>query len=125
MLGPEMIQGMIDKIKVIQLNMRAQDRQKSYTDWRWKSLEFKGDKVFLKVSPVKGVHKFNIKGKLNPWFVGPYDIIEKINPVTYRLALLPELQHVHDGFHISQFHKYVHDPTHATIYEPFVAKAGG
>ena len=74
--------------------------------------------MFLKVSPVKGVQRFNVKRKSSPRIVGPYDIIEKINLVAYRLALPPELQHVHDVFHISQLRKYIHDATHAIVYEP-------
>ena len=72
----------------------------------------------MKVSPTKGVRRFNVKGKLSPRFVGPYDIIQKINPTAYRVALPPELQHVHDVFHISQLRKYVHDPTHTIVHEP-------
>ena len=81
--------------------------------------------MFLKVSPVKGVRRFNVKGKLSPRFVGPYDIIEKINPVAYRLALPPELQHVHDVFHISQLRKYVYDPAHVIVHEPLNVDADG
>jgi len=81
--------------------------------------------VFLKESPVKGVRRFNVKGKLSPRFVGPYDIIEKINPAAYRLSLPPELQHVHDVFHISQLCKYVYDPTHVIVHEPLNVEANG
>ena len=111
-VGPEMVQEIVDKVKVIQQNMKAaQDRQKMHADRRWKPLEFeKGDKVFLKVSPVKGLRRFNVKGKLSPCFVGPYEIIEKINPAAYCVALPPELQYVHYVFHISQLRKYVYDP---------------
>jgi len=126
-LGPDMIQELVEKIKIVQRNIKAaQDRQKSYADRRRKPLEFEqGDKVFLKVSPVKGVRRFNVKGKLSPRFVGPYDIIEKINPVAYRLALPPELQHVHDVFHISQLRKYVYDPAHVIVHEPLNVDADG
>ena len=111
-----MLQDMIEKIKIVQQNMKdAQDRQKSYADQRRKPLE--REKVFLKVSPIKGVRCFNVKGKLSPRFVGPYDIIQKINPTAYRLALPPKLQHVHDVFHISQLQKYVHDPTHTIVHK--------
>jgi len=97
---PEMLQDMIEKIKIVQQNMKvAQDRQKSYADQRCKPLELEeGDKVCLKVSPIKGVRRFIVRGKLSPHFVGPYDIIQKINPTAYRLALPPELQHVHNVF---------------------------
>ena len=89
---PEMIQKMVEKIKVIQQNMIvAQDRIKSYVDQRQKPSEFElGDEVFLKVLPIKGIWRFNVKRKLSPQFVRTYEIIEKINLVSHCLALLLE-----------------------------------
>ncbi|GKF20925.1 putative reverse transcriptase domain-containing protein [Tanacetum coccineum] len=70
----------------------ARDRQKSYADKRRKPLEFSvGDYVLLKVSPWKGVVRFGEKEKLAPRFVGPFEIIEKVGPVAYRLDLPKEL----------------------------------
>jgi len=81
-------------------------------------LEFEeGDKVFLKVFPVKGLRRFIVKGKLSLCFVGPYDIIEKINFVAYHLALPLELQNVQDVYHILQLRKYIHGPAQAILYE--------
>ena len=74
--------------------------------------------MFLKVSPVKEVRRFNTRGKLSPRYIGPYEIIEKPNPVAYRLDLPTELEHVHNVFHISQIRKYVIDPNHAFVVEP-------
>ena len=89
----------------------AQSRQKSYADTRRRELEFQvGDHVFLKVSPMKGVRRFGIKGKLSPHFVGPFKILERIGVVAYRLALPPSLDKVHDVFHISMLRKCVSDP---------------
>ncbi|XP_050939305.1 uncharacterized protein LOC127148919 [Cucumis melo] len=94
-------------------------RQKSYADVRRKDLEFEvGDMVFLKVAPMKGVLRFAKKGKLSPRFVGPFEILERIGPVAYRLALPPSLAAVHDVFHISMLRKYVADPTHVVDFEP-------
>jgi len=105
---------------VIQQSMKArQDSQKAYAEWRRKPLEFReGDKVFLKASPIKGLWRFKVKGKLSPCFIGPCDIIKKTNPVAHRLALPPELQHAHDVLHISQLRKYMPDPMHAIVYQP-------
>ncbi|KAK5836299.1 hypothetical protein PVK06_012080 [Gossypium arboreum] len=76
-------------------------------------MEFQvGDKVFLKVSPWKKVLRFGRKGKLSPRFIGPYEIIEKVGPVAYRLALPPELEKIHDVFHVSMLRRYRSDPSH-------------
>ncbi|GKC33929.1 putative reverse transcriptase domain-containing protein [Tanacetum coccineum] len=86
----------------------ARDRQKSYDDKRRKPLEFSvGDYVLLKVSPWKGVVRFEKKGKLAPRFVGPFEIIEKVGHVAYRLDLPEELNGVHDTFHVSNLKKYL------------------
>jgi len=77
-----------------------------------------GDKVFLKLSPIKGVRRFNIRGKLSPRYIGPYEIIEKLNPVAYKLNLPSELEHVHNVFHISQLRKYIPDSHHVILTEP-------
>ena len=74
--------------------------------------------MFLKVSPVKGVRRFNLRSKLSPRYIEPYEIIEKLNSVTYRLDLPTELEHVHNVFHISQLRKYIPDPSHTIITEP-------
>ncbi|KAL0544372.1 hypothetical protein IC582_019486 [Cucumis melo] len=97
----------------------AQSRQKSYADVRRKDLEFEvGDKVFLKVAPMRGVLRFERRGKLSPRFVGPFEILERIGPVAYRLVLPPSLSTVHDVFHVSMLRKYVPDPSHVVDYEP-------
>ena len=84
----------------------AQDRQKSHADVRTKPLEFQvGDKVMLKVSPWKGVIRFGKKGKLSPRYIGPFEILERIGRVAYRLNLPQELSSVHDVFHISNLKK--------------------
>nr|GEZ90674.1 hypothetical protein [Tanacetum cinerariifolium] len=86
--------------------------KKSYADKRRKPLEFGvGDYVLLKVSPWKGVVRFRKKGKLAPRFVGPFEIIEKVGPVAYRLDLPEELNGVHYTFHVSNFKKCLADPT--------------
>ncbi|XP_019150573.1 PREDICTED: uncharacterized protein LOC109147369 [Ipomoea nil] len=91
----------------------AQDRQKSYADRARRQVEFAvGDKVWLRVSPNRGVMRFGRKGKLSPRFIGLYEILERVGNLAYRLALPMELERVHNIFHVSQLKKYVHDPTH-------------
>ncbi|WVZ89850.1 hypothetical protein U9M48_036203 [Paspalum notatum var. saurae] len=78
------------------------EEQKSYLDKRRRPLVFeKGDHVYLR----KGVHRFGVKGKLAPRYVGPFKIIEQCGPVAYRLELPPHLATVHDVFHVSQLKK--------------------
>ncbi|TYK22834.1 pol protein [Cucumis melo var. makuwa] len=82
-------------------------------------LEFDvGDKVFLKVAPMKGVLRFERRGKPSPHFVGPFKILERIGPVAYRLALPPSLSTVHDVFHVCMLKKYVQNLSHVVDYEP-------
>ncbi|KAL0537623.1 hypothetical protein IC582_026606 [Cucumis melo] len=120
LMGPELVQSTNEVIQKIRSRMHtAQCRQKSYADVRRKDLEFEvGDKVFLKVAPMRGVVRFERRGKLSPRFVGPFEILERIGPVAYRLALPPSLSTVHDVFHVSMLRKYVPDPSHVVDYEP-------
>ena len=71
-----------------------------------------GDKVFLKVSPWRKVLRFGKKGKLSPRFIGPYEVLEIIEPMVYQLALPPELAKLHDAFHVSMLRKYRSDESH-------------
>ena len=75
------------------------------------------DKVFLKVSPWKKVMRFEKKGKLSPRFIRPYEVIEKVGPVVYKLALPPDLENIHNVFHVSMLRKYRSDPSHVVSSE--------
>ncbi|KAL0293656.1 UNVERIFIED_CONTAM: hypothetical protein Sradi_6925400 [Sesamum radiatum] len=72
-----------------------------------------GDKVFLKVSPWKGILRFGKQEKLNPRYIRPCEIIERIGPLAYRLALPTELSQIHDVFHVSMLRRYRSNPRHA------------
>ncbi|GJV98876.1 putative reverse transcriptase domain-containing protein [Tanacetum coccineum] len=113
LIWPELVQETTEKISQIKDKLKAaRYRQKSYVDKGRKPLEFSvGDYVLLKVSPWKGVVRFRKKGKLAPRFVRPFEIIEKVGPVVYRLDLLEELNGVHDTFHVSNLKKCLDDPT--------------
>ncbi|GKC88546.1 putative reverse transcriptase domain-containing protein [Tanacetum coccineum] len=102
-LGPEQIQETTEKIiKIKQRMQAARDRHKSYADLQRKPMEFQvGDKVMLKVSPWKGVVRFGKRGKLNPRYVGPFKVIERVGEVAYKLELPEELSRVHNTFHVS------------------------
>ena len=111
--GPELIHETSEKIVQIRNRMAAaRDRQKSYADKRRKPLEFQvNDRVLLKVSPWKGVIRFGKRGKLNPRYVGPFEIVERVGPVAYRLNLPEELSGVHNVFHVSNLKKCLADET--------------
>jgi hypothetical protein len=84
----------------------TQSRQKSYADHRRRELSFEvGDFVYLKVSPMSGLRRFKVRGKLAPRFIGPFKILEKRGEVAYQLELSSQLSNVHDVFHVSQLKK--------------------
>ncbi|KAJ9558260.1 hypothetical protein OSB04_012874 [Centaurea solstitialis] len=109
----EIVQKTTESIEMIRERLRtAQSRQKSYADRRRSDLEFQvGDRVLLKVSPWKGVIWFRKRGKLGPRFIGPFKVIARIGKVAYRLELPPELNQIHDTFHVSQLRKCLADET--------------
>ena len=78
--------------------------------------------MFLKVSPSKGISRFGIRGKLNPRYVGSFEILERIGEVAYRLALPPSLAGVHNVFHVSMLKKYLPNPSHIVELEPVQAR---
>ncbi|GJU72195.1 putative reverse transcriptase domain-containing protein [Tanacetum coccineum] len=111
--GPEIVQETTEKIIQIKQRMQAaRDRQKSYADLKRKPMEFQvGDKVMLKVSPWKGVVHFGKRGKLNPRYIGPFKVLEKVGEVAYKLELPEELSRVHNTFHVSNMKKcYADEP---------------
>ncbi|WVZ97590.1 hypothetical protein U9M48_043112 [Paspalum notatum var. saurae] len=90
------------------------EEQQSYSDRRRRPLVFEeGDHVYLRVSPMKGVHRFGVKGKLAPRYVGPFKITKRCGPVAYQLELPPHLAAIHDVFHVSQLKKCLRVPEKA------------
>ncbi|WVZ89803.1 LOW QUALITY PROTEIN: hypothetical protein U9M48_036162 [Paspalum notatum var. saurae] len=110
--GPDLVTQAEEQVKFIHSNLkRAQSRQKSYSDRRRRPLAFEeGNHVYLRVSPMKGVHQFGVKGKLALRYVGPFKITERCGAVAYRLELPPHLAAVHDVFHVSQLKKCLRVP---------------
>ena len=109
-----MIQETVDKIQVVKKCLKAaQDRLKSYVDQYRREMEYQvGEKVFLKVLPWKGILRFGRQGKLSPRYIRPYEIIERIEPLVYRLALPEELSSIHNVLHISMLWQYRSDLSH-------------
>ncbi|GJU84207.1 putative reverse transcriptase domain-containing protein [Tanacetum coccineum] len=109
--GPAIIHETTKKIVQIKSRIQAaRDRQKSYANIRRKPMVFQvGDKVMLKVSPWKGVVRFGKRGKLNPRYVGPFKVIERVRTVAYKLELPQQLSRVHNTFHVSNLKKCLSD----------------
>ena len=112
--GPDMIRDTSEKVSLIrQRLLTSQSWQKSYTDVRCQPLEFEvGDHVFLKVMPKRRVVRFGKRGKLSTRFNGPFEILERVGTVAYRLALPPSMSGVHEVFHDSMLQKYTPDSVH-------------
>ncbi|XP_050217548.1 uncharacterized protein LOC126668385, partial [Mercurialis annua] len=109
------IQTLEDMLRMCRLET-AFSRHKSYADPKRKDIEFQvGDFVFLRVSPMKGVVRFGVKGKLAPRYIGPYEISERIGDVAYRLILPPDMSLVHPVFHVSMLRKCISDPSHVIV----------
>ena len=106
--------------------LTAQSQQKSYTDKRRRPLEFQvGDHVFLKVMPKRGMVRFGKGGKLAQRYIGPFEILERVGIVAYRLTLLPSLSGVHEVFHVSMLRKYTLDPAHIVDWGGIVVDIDG
>ena len=103
--------------------LTAQSQQKSYYDKRHRPLEFEEeDHVFLKLSPTTGVGRSLKIKKLNPRFLGPYQILKKVGMSAYQIALPPNLSNLHNVFHVSQLWKYLPDSSHVIRDEPIQIK---
>ena len=118
-IGPDLIQDTEAKLKMIRERLKVVvDRQKSYADLKRRYIQYEiGEKVFLKVSPWKKVMRFGRNDKLSPRFIGPYEVIEKVGLVEYRLALPPDLENIHNFFHVSMLRRYRSDPSHVVSSE--------
>jgi len=124
--GPDFIKEARDQVSVIQSHLKAaQNHQKTYADNRRRPLLFEvGDHVYLMVSPMRGVHRFEVCGKLAPRYVGPYKILERCGAVAYRLQLLDILSTVNNVFHVSQLKKYLRVPEEVVEIEGLTLQPG-
>jgi hypothetical protein len=110
--GPDMIKEAEDQVRIIRECLKtAQSRQKSYYDRHHQDVSYEiGEKAYLRVTPLKGVHHFGIKGKLAPRYVGPFPILAKRGELAYQLELPSTFSDVHDMFHVSQLKRCFKDP---------------
>ncbi|XP_073298480.1 uncharacterized protein [Primulina huaijiensis] len=119
-LGPEIDQHTAEMVAMIRERMKtAQSQQKSYVDQRRRDLEFSiGDHVYVKITPMKGVMRFGKKGKVSQKFIGPFEKLERVRALAYRVALPPNLVEVQIFFHISMLCKYTSNPSQVLNFEP-------
>ncbi|KAL6313607.1 hypothetical protein AAG906_006976 [Vitis piasezkii] len=109
LLGPKLVQLTVEKVSLIKERLKAtQSRQKSYVS----------DHVFLKVSLMKSIMRFERKRKLKPRFVGPFEVLERVDTLAYKVALPPSLFKIHNIFHVLTLRKYMYDPSHVEELEP-------
>ena len=101
--SPDLVRDTFEKVGLIRKHILiAQSRQKSYADRRRQPLEFEvSDHVFVKVMPKRGVTRFGKRGKLTPRYIRPFEILERVGMVAYRLALPPSLSSVHEVLYVS------------------------
>ena len=120
LLGLELVQLTVEKVALIKEKLKiAQSRHKNYVDNHRRDLEFEvGDHVFLKVSPMKFVMRFGRKRKLSPRFVGPFEILEIVGTLAYKVVLPPSLSKIHNVFHVLLLRKYVFNPSYGVELEP-------
>jgi hypothetical protein len=117
--GPDIIKEAEEQVQLIRNHLKAaQSRQKSYADSRRRPLSFQvGDFVYLWVTPLKGMQRFHVKGKLAPCYIGPYKILEHRGEMSYKLELPPKLSEFHDVFHVSQLRKCLQAPNQPETFK--------
>jgi hypothetical protein len=110
--GLDILQEAGEKVRIICEHLKAaESRQKSYSDKRRRELTFQvRDFVYLRVSPLKGMQRFQVKGKLAQRYIGPFKVLARRGEVSYQLELPPEWSEVHDVFHVSLLQKCLEVP---------------
>ncbi|XP_070005161.1 uncharacterized protein [Nicotiana sylvestris] len=113
-LGTDLVHDSLDKVKIIQDRLRTtQSKKKSYVNRKVRDVAFMvGERVLLRVLPMKGVMRFGKKCKLIPRFIRSFEILDRVGEMAYRLALPPGLSTVHLVFHVSMLRKCHDDPSH-------------
>jgi hypothetical protein len=126
--GSEIVREAERQVQVIRENLKlAQSRLKGSTDDKRRKLSFQvGDFVYLKVSPMGGLHCFKTRGKLALRYIRPFKILEQRGEVAYQLELPPQLSDVHDVFYVSQLSKcWISQKNSPRITDTKCAKCNG
>jgi hypothetical protein len=112
-IGPDRMKELEQQVIQIKQNLKiAQDRQKSCADRKRTPREFKtGDHVYLRVRPRKSSLRMGACAKLAPQYCGPFEVLDRVGPVSYMIALAPTIK-AHNIFHVSLLKKNVHDANH-------------
>jgi hypothetical protein len=110
--GPDIIQDTEKQVRIVRENLKVvRSHQKSYADRGWRDLNFEvEDFIYLNVSPMRGLHRLKVRGKLTPRFIGMFKILEQKGEVAYQLELPQQLSTVYDVFHVSQLKKCLRVP---------------
>ena len=126
MLGPEMLAELEAEVKRIRQNLKAaQDRKKVFTDKKRSYHEFGvGDHLYVRIKPMRSTLRWTSCGKLAPRYCGPFQILERVGPVAYRLAL-PRHIKVHNVFHVSLLKRYMHDEKHVIHWQNIQVELDG
>src|SRR3954464_9144316 len=117
--GPDILREVEEKVHKIHEHLKnSQSRQKSYADKRRRDLAFNiRDFVYIKVSPLKGMQRFQLKGKLAPRYIGHFKILNHQGEVSYQLELLEKMSAMHNVFHISLLRKYLEVPEKTEVFK--------
>src|SRR4051812_15938746 len=117
--GHDVLKEVEEQVKLIRERLKtAQSRQKSYADPKRREVTFPvGDFVYLRVTPLKGMRRFHVKGKLAPRYIGPFEVIARRGQVAYQLRLPAELSDVHDVYHVSQLRKCLEVPDKPDVFK--------
>eukprot|EP00253_Pinus_taeda_P006262 PITA_06262 len=125
-LGPEMLKEMEDMVKRVRVNLKAaQDRQKNFADRKRRFKEFQvGDHVYIRIEAKRSTLQWSGCAKLAPRYCGPFQILARVGPVAYQLAL-PSHIRVHNVFHVFVLKKYVYDPKHVIRWQEIQVESKG
>lgn len=111
--APEIVKETMEKVQIVKERLKSvQDRQRHYANPKRRKIEFQeGEKVWVKVSPMKNVTRFGVNGRLGPRYIGPFEVLERIGQVAYKLALPLAMSHINNVFHVAMLRRCVLEPS--------------